>query len=641
MDSISVAIIVTVLSLGSVLVYLFQSDFERRQRSKLQQSGSSSSRRANSKQLDGKLQVSKLASAGSKQVPSDTAQADPQLSTTTVTTNSNSNNTNQTFGNSKGHTNLSENNAKGNTKGPQTATKVAKNKRDNNQTATIDVASVKTNPVVDETRGMDPSMDELDSSILMSVFSQPHSKLAKQVASNKKSHSPPPPPSEKKQSRKALSSQKPDYSPQQLLSMIAASTLSKDEVELAIEMLLNKVESGESDWKQPKSDPLRRLKNQLRDNELALQAEQQNHDYTRAHLTELKGQLQGEKLLNNSMKEELSAFKKEFNFVKLALEQARDDLSKQQLLRKKLNEDSVQIVQKLEQEKTQLQTLMANSSSVNENENCKLREELNEKMGQLRNYELSNHAMAEKTQKLENKLCKLELQLEQLRSSKQHDDYEACAKINELESDRSHLDKTVKDHVARLREVCETNNLLEKSVKELQLINSRQEDMLKRLRDERHVNEASMKRTLCEMEHELKELQTKLSANSASQDERLRKEMSQAERNLSDADEREQRLHAELKELRDGLSALLPIEIKPNQVDKSNGRPENWVQQYLAAFKQLSKTVEEMKESNNNHDSPIKSTIDKSTSTLHTNGNSSRQGSPTSNGRSSRGKLFS
>lgn len=625
MDSISVAIIVAVLSVGSVLVYLFQSDYERRQRSKLQ--GAASLKRANQKQPDGKPQVSKSASVGSKQVPSEIEKATSQPLTVN---SSNSNNTNVTVGSSKAHI-TSENtapNSRNTPKPQQSALKVARNKRDTNDVGFKGA-------LVEETRGMDPSFDELDSSVLLSVFSQSHSKLGKQSA--KKSQSSPPP--EKKASRKALSSQRPDYSPGQLLSMIAASSLSKDEVELAIEMLLNKVESGESDWKQPKSDPLRRLKSQLRENELALQTEIQNHEHSRAHLAELKSQIQGERSLSNAAKEELSSLKKEFGFVNMALGQTRDELSKQQQLRKKLNEDSAQLVQKLEQDKAHLQAMLANTS-VSESEVCKLREELNEKMGQLQHYELSNHAMAEQIQKLESKLCKVELQLDQMRSSKQHDDYEACAKITELESDRSHLDKTVKDHVARLRELCETNNLLEKSVKELQLINSRQEDMLKRLRDERHVNEASMKRTLCEMEHELKELHGKLSANSASHDERLRKEMSQAERELSDADQREQRLQAELKELREGLSALLPVDVKTNQTDMLNGRSGSWVQQYLAAFKQLSRTVEELKETNNNnHDSPSRSPmIDKSTSTLHTNGNSSRIGSPTSNGRSSRGK---
>lgn len=628
------AIIVTVLSVGSVLVYLFQSDYERRQRSKLQLAGGTF-KKANNKQLDGKLQVSKPISVGSKQVPTEIAQATTQ---TFTTNNSNSNNANQALGNSRGHI-MSENviqNAKNSSKPQQTTTKVAKNKINS---AEQSAPTKTTTNGVDETRGTDPSLDELDSSVLLSVFGQSQNKHVASKQSIKKTHSSPPPP-EKKASRKVSNSHKADYSPEQLLTIIAASTLSKDEVELAIEMLLNKVESGESNWKQPKSDPLRRLKSQLRDSELALQTETQNHDYTRAHLNELKSQLQNERSTNGAMKEELSGLKKEFAFINMALEQSRDELTKQQTLRKKLNDDRAQVVQKLEQEKAQLQNMLANSN-VNETEICKLRDEVNEKMGQVQHYELSNHAMAEQIQKLESKLCKAELQLDQLRSSKQHDDYEACAKITELESDRSRLDKNVRDHVARLREVCETNNLLEKSVKELQLINNRQEDMLKRLRDERHVNEASMKRTLCEMEHELKELQTKLSANSASHDERLRKEINQAERELSDADEREQRLQAEMKELREGLSALLPAEVKQaNQLDVLNGRSGNWIQQYLAAFKQLSKTVEELKESNNNLDSPSKSTIDKSTSTVLTNGNISRVGSPTSNGRSSRGKLL-
>ena len=328
----------------------------------------------------------------------------------------------------------------------------------------------------------------------------------------------------------------------------------------------------------------------------------------------------------------------DLNVVKLALDRIKGDMAKQRLLK----EETEQLSSKVEQENVQLKKILA-GTQVKDEDFIKLRSELEEKMAQLRGYEISNQNLSNKVQELDNNLRASELQIEQLRSSRHQDDYESCAKIAELESDRLALEKALKDHVVRLKTVAETNNLLEKSLNELKLINNQQEDQIKRSHEERLLTEASMKQTLYEMEHELRKLQEKLTASAASSDERLRREIDQFERELNDAGQREQKLTIKMRQLREGLSELFP-DLRPSE----NSVTDDWVVQYLVALKQLTLTVDDLRRANNNNnlrdvstdsllESPSKrSVVDKSTLTLNTSGGSSRLGSPTSNGRSSR-----
>lgn len=660
MDAISIAVAVTILSVGLTLVYLFKSDYESRQK-KINNISSNNNHNDTNRKVNNKKDA-KLVSPNpgiilaTKQVPLAAVIQHPPPAPQHHTSSATSIN-NNCISNNK-HTQSVKNNSnqlsKETTRSNQqhhTKTKIHSASNGNRKTEILQsIDLLDSQSTNDGVRGTDPSIDELDTSVILGMLANPlniklqaTNKVVKKTApsiQNQTNYSFNHPPSlinEKKLPSSRNRKQNSDYSTEQLFNIIAASNLSKDEVELAVETLLNKIESGESDWKQPKGDPLQRLKNQLRESESALSVEIQNHEQTRARLQELKLQLQGEKSSNSQVREELMKLRQEFGVVSLGLEQTRGDLSKQQILNKKLNEESSQVVAKLEQEKAHLQNLLTNNSGK-DSELSKVRNQLEEKNGQLKRFELSNQALGEKLHELESKLRNNEAQLEKLRSSKQHDDYEFGAKISELESDRKQLEKALKDHVARLKEASETNHMLEKSIKELQIVSNNQEELLKRSRDERHINETSMKRTLYEMEQELKELQAKLTSNSASNDERLRQKVSQVELELSEADQREQKLMSDFKELRAGLSTLLPNYIDTSKLQVQG---EDWVHHYLDALKQLAKTVDELREVNNNNSlpsTPTKKSVDKSTLTIRTNGASSRVNSPTNNGRASKGK---
>lgn len=656
MDPFSIAIIVTCLSVGCVLVYLFKFDFDRRQ----QQQSLNSNKLMQSKKVNNK--VAKVHQQHNSSLKSPIVKKQVPLveialteTNTQLDTNSNviakhtSNKPQQQLSSSQPvKVTTSSNNS---TTKAQQAAKVVKKKENISLT---NGTTKKENSIMVFEDDPEFAKDEVDSSILMGVFNPSAHCTKSQTKTTKKTGNL----SEFKQSKKNIAqannynssiltehyplnaNNSTSYSSEQLFNIISSTRLSKDEVELAVEALLNKLESVESNWKQPKSDPIQRLKNQVRDLESALLMETHNHEQTKARISELKSQVQNEKSATASAKDELMKLRKELNLSNLTLEQARSDLSRQQLIQKQIKEETGKVINNLEQDKSQLQALLSNSSVKDDLELAKLRQEYDEKLDRLQTYKLSNQAMSEKIQELENKLHNTEIQFDNLRSNKQQENYEACAKINELEADRSALDKALKHHMSKLKEVSESNILLEESVGKLQLINENQEDMLKRLQDNRQMNEASMKRTLAEMEKELKELQTRLSANSINQDERLRKEMSHVERELSNADQREQKLVSEMKELREGLGALLPNYIKNVDLQLHG---DDWVRQYINAVKQLAITVEELKSvSNNNNtddsvmESPeIRKSADKSTLTLQTNG---RVGSPVSNGRASKGK---
>lgn len=622
MDAISIGIIITILSVGAVLLLLFKRDLDCRA------CKPTSSKNANNKTIAAKPSANNNTSKKST--------ASKQVHFAEIISTSSDENTDTTQKTDGAEpvvvTATKVNKQQGANKNGKNKSKNVEN-NNNNEPSVTNRNTLQ--DFISDTHVAEPSNDELDSSILLQVFNP-----AKTVANKAK------------QKRKRQNSEQVSYSSEKLFSLIAASNLSKDEIELAVETLLNKLESGESDWQQPKSDPIQRLKNQLRDSESALTTETQNHKQSRARLMELKVELQNERSAKSIINDELTKLKNEIGLVNAGLEKAQTDLSKHRLLQEQIKEESSKVIARLEKDNDHLQSLL-NRSQFHDDEISKLRQELTDKNGQLQRYELTNQTSNKKLNELENTLRATEIKLDQLRSKKQHDDYEACAKIAELESDRVALDKALKDHVARFKEVSDTNNLLEKSVKELQVMNGRQDDMLKRVRDERHINEASMKRTLCEMEQELRELQEKLSANTATSDDRLRKEVDQFERELNDAGQREQKLAAKMKQLREGLSQLFP-DLKLNDQQVQNGT-EDWVHQYLVALKQLAKTVDELrngagnsKKSSPDHEngdggrslsvSPNgRPVVNKSSTTSKTNGSrlSPRIGSPTSNGRSS------
>lgn len=495
--------------------------------------------------------------------------------------------------------------------------------------------------------GSEPSADELDSSVLLEVFN-PTKVGMNAAAATKKKQALRQSKSDASLSRKRHSSEsnQSSYSSEQLFKMIAASSLSRDEVEIAVETLLNKLEAGDSDWQKPKSDPLHRLKNQLRDSEMALATEIQNHEQTRARLVELKTQLQGERSSRSVAAEELTTIKKDLLTTSTALERAHNELSKQRTLLEQTRDESSKVISKLKEDNLHLQNLLANSN-VHHDELNKLRHEFNENVEQLHRYEAANESLKKRMHELEANLRTRDIQLDRMQVDKQHDNYEACAKISELESDRVALEKALKDHIIRLNEVSEANKLLEKSLNETQLSNRHKDEVIERLNDEKHITEASMKRTLFEMEQELRKLHERLSSKMATNDERFRQELDQFERELTDAGQREQKLKLKMKQLREGLSELFP-ELRSNMSGQTNS--DDWVHHYLIALRQLTATVDELRRSNGNDrqdkelgdhnslDSPSKRSVRSNLSLSHTNGKSSRVGSPTSNGRSSRGE---
>lgn len=644
MDPLSIGIIVTVLSLGTVLLYLFNVDFAKRRGRKTLHG--SDGNMVTSKKSKGKNNPTTQSQAAVKQqqqngIGSPNSKRSPPL--VAVASNNSGRSSAKSCPSSEenkhgqnipdliaGHEPKIQN---GQTRQQQisNSNKNVK-KRDTKQANFVEVSQ------------FEPSPDELDSSIAMGVFNQ-SSSGAKQTRSNKSVS--------KRQSipfneesfegypDRGGGSASPSYCPEQLFTMIAASNLSRDEVEIAVEMLLNKIDSGDSDWKKPKSDPVERLKNQLRESENVLAIEIQNHEQTRARLAELKNQLQIERQSLNKSEEEMMKLKKELGVANLALEQSRVDLSRLQLVLKQRSEENSRVISRLEQEKMQMQALLTEDTTTNGDQEV-LRAKLDEKLVQLQRYELSQQKMSERMAELESKLRVADHLVDELRASKQHDDYEASAKISELKSDRIQLDKGLKDQVTRFKEVSEANSLLSRTINELKSINSRQDEMLKQMTDERQIHELSMKRTLQEMELELKELQRKLNANTvpSRQDEKVLLRDGIANHDQMGVD-REQKLISEMNQLREGLANLFPDAVKPSS-DTDGAATNSWVRSYVVALKQLSKTLDELKEPNNNvksesPTSPKKPLTTNNRTTLTT----PRKKTPSqvNNGRSSRGKF--
>ena len=82
--------------------------------------------------------------------------------------------------------------------------------------------------------------------------------------------------------------------------------------------------------------------------------------------------------------------------------------------------------------------------------------------------------------------------------------------------------------------------MLEKSLNEARLTCVHKEEIIKRLNEDKHINEAAMKRTLYEMEQELRQLHERLSSRVVSKDEKTKLDL--FERELTIAGEREQKL---------------------------------------------------------------------------------------------------
>lgn len=607
MDSLSLALVTAIITIGSLLVYYIQASRLQILRASKQQSGGLQTKRTAAKpqktnkdcfkhtssvKANGSTSqqiASAAAESWSKTVEQNVKSAhiakDEPQTTKKIIHSSNSS--------------LASSN--------KSTSKAPKRKQDtlHNANASGPKQSISSNHKANGMLECEPALDMLDSATMLNVFDPTGEPSLKQSVDsmhlNNNAYD-----SEMRPVRRALDG---EYSSEQLFSMIAASSLSRDEVELAIELLLNKTESGGSSWIKPKNDPLQRLRNQLRESESALTTEQQNHEQTRLRLNELKNYLLTERTSVNQLKEELSKARQGLGVVNLALEQARNDLSKQYRSHTQLKDESAQIIAKLEQEKVHLQSVLAEASVKQHNEASQLRSELEEKLGQVHSYELSYQTVAEKNAELEAKLRQTELQFEQLSVQKQHDDYEACAKISDIDADRMRLDKSLKDHMMRMKELAELNGVLEKSVKELQLVNERQEAVIQGLRDERHVNEAAMKRALHEMEHELGELRDKLSLTTA-----VPVPQADVSNKTGDPVQREQLLRGEIREIREGLARLLP-ELRHEDVQV---RQEDWVQHYLSAVKQLAQTVEELKRDQSNKKASI------------SNGKQTRQDTPDS-----------
>lgn len=682
MDPISIGIIVIVLSLGTGLLFLFKVDFAKnnykRQHQPDKHGGIISHNQLGSKKSKQKTSCLLNPSSHSHQtivVKQNGSPATPKKSCLVSTNSGDSVRAKKISPTSTetkkkvvfekdipdllvGHETKPQKNVSPTTTSTTTTTtttttsisKMAKKKEPKFLSAPTKVAEVSdfSEPAVD---------DELDSSIAMEIFN--HSNGIRQ--SGKSSSKTP-----KRQMAtfdnesfesldRGRRSTTPSYSSEQLFTMIAASNLSKDEVEFAVEMLLDKIDSGDSDWKRPKSDPVERLKNQLRDSENVLSVEIQNHEQTRARLVELRGQLQGERQSSSKFEEESMKLRKELSIANLALEQTRADLARLQSVVKQRDDDGAKMISILEREKLQLQTILAEDSARGGDYDA-LRAKFDEKLIQLQRYELNQQKMTERMADLEGKLRISDHLVDELRASKQHDDYEASAKISELKSDRIQLDKALKDQMTRFKEISEANSLLGKTIDELRIINARQDEMVKQMTDERQVHEASMKRTLQEMEQELRELQQKLNANSLS----LSSQQTGSERahrdgrdNQTGGGEREQKLISEMNQLRDALASLFPDSVsRTSSASQSNGKSTDWVQEYLVALKQLSATLDELNEPNNNNNkndnnnaganngeshSPKRKSMstNKATSTPRKNASSPT----TSNGRSSRGEF--
>lgn len=181
----------------------------------------------------------------------------------------------------------------------------------------------------------------------------------------------------------------------------------------------------------------------------------------------------------------------------------------------------------------------------------------------------------------------------------------------------SDLQVKVEDQLQQISRYELSSQILSERVEELdaslKLAQSTIEKLqLERQKGEQEVanNEATMRRTLSEMEYELRELEAKL--NVSSRNEQLRKE--KLEKEIDSVGKREQRLLANMRQLREGLASLLP-NLKLNQVVAEaqesaatatiSESGEDWIQHYLAAVKQLAKTVDELQEINNNNNSKI------------------------------------
>lgn len=313
---------------------------------------------------------------------------------------------------------------------------------------------------------------------------------------------------------------------------------------------------------------------------------------------------------------------------------------KQAKLSKKLEEVNAQVKHL---------TLLRNNNDAKLTE---LQKEVDEKSSQIQRYELANRSLSEKVQELESLLKTKDNKIEQLLANKKKLETEVYERISSFESDRNSMSRALEDQVARSKAILETNQTLERSIIDLKSVNLRQEEVIKHLQGERATYEQQMRQTLNEMSSELRELQSRLSTNAELSGATAKNhEINKVQ--LLEMAQREKELRGEMRRLQKSLSALFP-DIKVESKSQDGSANIDWVGLYVAAMKQLSKNVEDLRKASEMqaHQNDVLLSPSKKSTMWHsspkrstkglgsTGGDSPRTGSPTSNGRSSRGSSY-
>lgn len=135
-----------------------------------------------------------------------------------------------------------------------------------------------------------------------------------------------------------------------LMPLVAKAELSNTEIEVIIEVLLNKQTSGATDWSEGRQDPLIKLRKQLEEKEKHLASEKEISKGIHSKLSELRGELNGEKHKSRQLEEMLNQRTGEVQSYVMRIKQMNDEKVLQaQTLQSKLNEEHLMLCQLKEQ----------------------------------------------------------------------------------------------------------------------------------------------------------------------------------------------------------------------------------------------------------------------------------------------------
>lgn len=233
--------------------------------------------------------------------------------------------------------------------------------------------------------------------------------------------------------------EKCDVPGNKLLILLKNASLNDDDIQLMIDILLNKQSNG-SEWTK-RNDPIALLKKQLQETDSALENEQKLLQTSNAKIKELRQELLHEKSKANTnernLREKINQQQQELqsmhNRMQCTIEQhltersnLQSKLQQAEQLQKKLNEEHNITVQRLQDDKSQLQQALSRLETDQKRstlEITRLQREVEQLLSTREQYETRQAAMQQAQDDLHHQIQQLEEHIQKLISTHKEDEY--------------------------------------------------------------------------------------------------------------------------------------------------------------------------------------------------------------------------